>query len=48
MHKNDRNSAPIHISFGESETDESACSVIEVSSLDADFIRMDLESGNFD
>ena len=48
MHKSNRNSAPIHISFGESETDESASSLIEVSSLDVDFIRMDLESGNLD
>ena len=36
------------MSFGESETDDSSSSFIEVSSLGDDFIRMDLESGNFD
>ncbi len=35
------------MSFEESETEESASSLSEVSSLDDDFIRMDLESGNF-
>jgi hypothetical protein len=36
------------MSFEESETEESASSLSEVSSLDDDFVRMDLESGNSD
>ena len=46
--KSNRNSAPAHILFAESETGESASSLIGVSSLDDGFVRMDLESGNFD
>ena len=48
IHKGNRNSAPVRVPLGESETDDSASSFIEVSSLDDDFIRMDLESRNFD
>ena len=36
------------MSFEESETEESASSLSEVSSLDDDFIRMDLKSGTSD
>ena len=36
------------MSFEESETEESASSLSEVSSLDDDFVRMDLESGASD
>jgi len=36
------------MSFEESETEESTSSLSDVSSLDDDFVRMDLESGNFD
>jgi hypothetical protein len=36
------------MSFEESETEESASSLSEVSSLDDDFVRMDLESGTSD
>jgi hypothetical protein len=36
------------MSFEESETEESTSSLSEVSSLDDDFVRMDLESENSD
>ena len=36
------------MSFEESETEESTGSLSEVSSLDDDFVRMDLESENSD
>ena len=36
------------MSFEESETEESTSSLSDVSSLDDDFVRMDLESGNSD
>ncbi len=48
MYKSKRNFEIVHMSFEESETEESASSLSEVSSLDDDFVRMDLESGNSD
>jgi hypothetical protein len=48
MYKSERNFEIVHMSFEESETEESASSLSEVSSLDDDFVRMDLESGNSD
>ena len=37
-----------YMSFEVSESEESDSSLSEVSSLDDDFVRMDLESGNSD
>jgi hypothetical protein len=48
MYKSNRNFEIVHISFEESETEESASSLSEVSSLDDEFVRMDLESENSD
>jgi hypothetical protein len=48
MYKSERNFEIIHMSFEESETEESGSSLSEVSFLDDDFVRMDLESGNSD
>lgn len=48
MYKSDRNFAIIHMSFEESETEESTSSLSEVSSLDDDFVRMDLDSETSD
>ena len=42
MYKSNRNFEIIHMSFEESETEESA------SSMDVDFVRMDLEHGTSD
>jgi hypothetical protein len=48
MYKSNRNFEIVHMSFEESETEESASSLSEVSSLDDEFVRMDLESENSD
>jgi hypothetical protein len=48
IYKSNRNSALVYMSFEESETEESTSSLSEVDSLDDDFVRMDLESGNSD
>jgi len=48
MYSSNRNFEIVHTSFEESETEESASSLSEMRSLNDDFVRMDLESGNSD
>jgi hypothetical protein len=48
MYKSDRNAGTVHMSFEETDTDEGASSLSEVSSLDDDFDQMRLESGSSD
>ena len=48
MHKSSWNFEIIHMSFEESETEESASSLSEGNCLDDDFFRIDLESGTSD
>ena len=46
MYKSDRNAGIVHMSFEETDTDESASSLSEVSSFDDDSDQMRLESGS--
>ena len=48
VYKSDRNAGIVHMSFEETDTDESASSLSEVSSFDDDFDQMRLESGSSD
>lgn len=48
MYKSERNAGMVYMSFEETDTDESASSLSEVSSLDDDFDQMRLESGSSD
>ena len=48
IYRSNRNSALVHISFEEPGTEESTSSLSEVSLLDDDFVRMELESENLD
>jgi hypothetical protein len=48
MYKSDRNAEIVYMSFEETDTDESASSLSEVSSLDDDFDHMRLECGSSD